>query len=90
MSASFATPVEATEALAELGVEISPIGPDAAQAAGGARAACRRRGGPHTRVVADFLIGAHAQLQADRILTRDIRFHRSYYEDLTVLNPAWS
>ena len=38
--------------------------------------------------MADFLIGAHALAQADRLLTRDSRFHRLYFKDLEVLDPA--
>jgi len=39
------------------------------------------------RVVADFLIGAHAQLQAEALLARDRGFFRAYFKGLTVLEP---
>ena len=45
-------------------------------------------GGRRQRVVADFLIGAHAQLQAERLLTRDRGFYRAYFTGLCVLDPA--
>lgn len=40
------------------------------------------------RVLPDFLIGAHALHQADRLLTRDPRFHRSYLPGLVILDPS--
>jgi predicted nucleic acid-binding protein len=40
------------------------------------------------RVVADFLIGAHAQVQADAFLTRDRGFYRRYFKSLKVVGPA--
>jgi len=39
-----------------------------------------KRGGKRGRIVADFLIAAHARHHADRLLTRDAGFVRDYFE----------
>ena len=76
------------DTLRNLEIEFSPIQPEAAFEAGLAWKAYRARGGPRTRVAADFLIGAHAIFQADRLLTRDRGFYRSCFKRLKVLDPT--
>lgn len=39
------------------------------------------------RLLADFLIGAHALLQADRLLTRDKGFYHAAFHGLRLLTP---
>jgi len=36
---------------------------------------------------ADFLLGAHAMLQTEQLLTRDKGFYRSAFADLRVASP---
>ena len=84
----FPSPALAREAIDHLVVEFSPMDQEAALAAATAWKAYRARGGRRQRVVADFLIGAHAQLQAERLLTRDRGFYRAYFAGLSVLDPA--
>jgi predicted nucleic acid-binding protein len=78
----------AVDRLDRLRVGYAPTESQAALAAGEMfRAYLRRRAG-RERVVADFLIGAHAQIQADRLLTRDRGFYRDYFAGLDVLDPT--
>jgi predicted nucleic acid-binding protein len=74
--------------LARLGVMFDPVASDGAVAAGRAWRQYREAGGPRERLVADFLIGAHALTRADRLLTRDRGFHRRYFPDLEIMDPT--
>lgn len=53
--------------------------------------ACPACKAPLTRrlhVLADFLIGAHALVHADCILSRDLGVYKTYFGDLKVVNSA--
>ena len=79
---------EAQEALDRLGVQFDLLDRAAALDAGGAWRRYREGGGTRDRLVADFLIGAHADRRADRLLTRDRGFYRTYFRRLRVLDPT--
>ena len=57
-------------------------------AAGSAFGDYRRAGGARGRVIADFLIGAHASARADRLLTRDRGYYRRYFDGLEIIDPS--
>lgn len=78
------------QALSLLGVRFEPLDGGAAATAGVRwRRYCLdvpRR--DRDRVVADFLIGAHAMQQADQLLSRDRGFFTQYFADLHLLDPS--
>ena len=79
---AFGDRAELEEALAQLNVTISPLNSPIAYEAGVRWMRYRRAGGSRTRILPDFLIGAHALAAADTFLTRDQGFFATYFPDL--------
>ena len=77
----------AMDTLAQLGLRYLPTTEQAAVRAGHMQRRFRDRGGRRERVVADFLIGAHALLQCSGLITRDDGFFRDYFKGLKVIVP---
>ncbi len=75
------------EGLSSLGIRFLPTNEQAAVRAGHMQRRFRDRGGRRERVVADFLIGAHALLQCDALVTRDAGFFRDYFKGLKIIEP---
>ena len=73
------------DALAQAGIAFMPMNEDAAVKSAECWQAFRKRGGRGKRIVADFLIGGHALVQCDRLLTRDRGFYRDYFDPLVLL-----
>ena len=75
------------DVLGKLGIQMVVADTEVAFSAGEAWKTYRKTGGKRNRIIADFLIGAHAFLKADRLLTRDRGFYRDYFKKLVILDP---
>jgi predicted nucleic acid-binding protein len=71
--------------LEKLGLVYSPLGFEAACRAGEIHRAYRKAGGDRKRIMADFMIGAHACIQADQLATDDEGFMRKYFSSLKLV-----
>jgi predicted nucleic acid-binding protein len=87
-AANFVSGESARTALGRLRVEFSAVELASAAAAGEGWRRYRQAGGSRQRVASDFLVGAHALHQADRLLTRDRGFYRGYFDGLEILDPT--
>ena len=88
VAAFFPDSAVARDALDTVGLDFESMSVESALAACTAWSEYRGSGGSRKRVIADFLIGAHAIATADRLLTRDRGFYRSYFSGLEILDPS--
>lgn len=83
--AAFPDDASFENAMKTLGVCYSAADEKTAALAGARWRDYRKAGGTKVRVMADFMIGAHALLQADRLLTRDNGYYRSHFKGLALV-----
>ncbi len=82
---------EALAVLEDMSIRFSPLEAKSALRAGEMQRRYRQRGGMaagRARAVPDFLIGAHALLQCNGLITRDDGFYRDYFKGLKLIVPT--
>lgn len=87
LSPQFASYRSLDAAMIELNVVLERIPREALFIAGGTFARYRSQGGVRTNVLADFFIGAHAQVIGCPVLTRDVRRYRRYFPGVALIAP---
>ena len=85
---AFASDDACQRAMGVVGIAFSATLEPSATLAGAICKKYRAAGGKRDRVIADFLIGAHAATQCDRLLTRDRGYYKKYFTGLVVLEPT--
>ena len=88
LCSAFAIQRECDRFLEDLEIRTEPLSRAASFLASRVWRAYRAHGGKRNRILADFLIGAHAQEQTSRLLSRDRGFYREMFPDLILLDPA--
>lgn len=82
-----AEPAHLDQFLELLGIQMFDLSRPAARLAGIAFRQYRQRGGTKTGVLPDFFIGAHAQADGFKLLTRDAGRYKSYFPKIKLICP---
>lgn len=77
---------EALAVLEEIGIRYLPLEAKSALRAGEMQRRYRQRGGGD-KAVPEFLIGAHALMQCDGLITHDAAFYRDWFKGLKLITP---
>ena len=84
----FSSQRECEAFLAENEIRVESLSREALFLASRTWRAYRKQGGPRTRILADFPIGAHAQTQAQRLLSQDRGFYTKLFPSLDLRDPS--
>jgi len=88
LCAHFPTQRRCDDFLSGNGIRVESLGRSASFLASRTWRTYRLNGGKRNRILPDFLIGAHAQIQASRLLSRDRGFYREMFPSLLLLDPG--
>jgi len=88
LSVHFPAQEECDAFLSETNIRVEPLQRSASFLASHVWRNYRKRGGKRSRILTDFLVGAHAQVQASQLLTRDRGFYRELFPELKVVDPS--
>ncbi|MDX2111838.1 MAG: DNA-binding protein [Verrucomicrobiota bacterium] len=89
-SAGYASVEEALAQIDSLCIDYDEFTPECAYLAGQMFLRYRREGGPRQHLIPDFLVAAHASVQADRLAAIDRGYLRTYFPALVILSPLVS
>ncbi|MBI4411774.1 MAG: PIN domain-containing protein, partial [Deltaproteobacteria bacterium] len=87
MSCFFEVQAELDRALETVNIQLVPMDRKASFQGGQLFKKYRTKGGTKNRIMADFLVAAHAVHAADALATRDRGFYRSYFPQLKIIEP---
>ena len=87
-AAALASPYDFKNVAQEIGLIYKPFNQEACSLAAKFWRLYRTKGGTRQRILADFLIGSHAQTFANILLTRNRGFFRKYFQDIQVITPS--
>ena len=82
-----AEPAHLDQFVDTLGMQMLDLSRPAARLAGLAFRQYRQRGGTKTGVLPDFFIGAHAQADGHKLLTRDAGRYKTYFPKIKLICP---
>jgi predicted nucleic acid-binding protein len=83
----FPTDTACRKALSNLELRYSSLTEEASMLAGKIFRDYRKEGGPRTTILPDFLVAAHAAIQADSLATEDRGYLRAYFPAIQLLSP---
>lgn len=85
---AFSDQTEVVEFMLDWQVHFVPLSQESSLLAGEHFRAYLKRSGLQGLVLPDFLIGAHAEVHADRLVARDRGYLRDYFTNLVMIDPS--